>query len=149
MSLICSEIAVFGLFYRFVSLKFLFRFDSMVITSPDLSSSSMSVPAIDDGFGPYYLHHSDSLGLLLVSQPLMGENYASWSRAMLIALSVKNKLDFINGTISRPPGDDLLLLNAWIQNNNVVISWLLNSVSKDISVSAIFSESAREIWLDL
>ena len=31
----------------------------------------------------------------------------------------------------------------------MVISWILNSVSKEILASIIFSESAYEIWLDL
>ncbi|XP_022888913.1 uncharacterized protein LOC111404319 [Olea europaea var. sylvestris] len=116
--------------------------------SLNFSSSSMSNSAIEDGSSPYFLHHSDSPGLVLVSQPLIGENYASWSRAMTIALSVKNKIDFINGSISKPEANDDLL-NAWIRNNNMVISWILNSVSKEISASIIYAESVQEIWDDL
>lgn len=67
---------------------------------------------------------------------------------MTIALSVKNKIGFIDGSILKPDGDDLDLLNSWIRNN-VVISWILNSISKDICVSIIFSDSAKEIWYDL
>ena len=51
---------------------------------------------------------------------------------MKIALSVMNKLGFIDGLIPKPEGDDLNLLQSWIRNNNMVISWILNSVSKDI-----------------
>ena len=116
------------------------------------TSGSSSIPvtsngrsAIDGPMSPYFLHHSDSHGLILVSQPLIGENYALWSRAMLIALSVKNKLGFIDGSIEKPYRFDLPLLNSGIRNNNVVISWILNSVSKEISASIIFSESATEI----
>ena len=104
---------------------------------------------IDDPMSPYFLHHSDNPGLTLVSQPLTSDDYASWSRAMTIALSVKNKLGFIDGSISKPTGNDLPLLHSWIRNNNIVISWILNSVSKDISASTIFAESTTEIWNDL
>jgi predicted YcjX-like family ATPase len=45
---------------------------------------------------PYYLHHRDSPGTLLVSQPLVGRNYHTWKRSMVMALSTKNKLDFID-----------------------------------------------------
>ena len=119
--------------------------------SPASSSvlSSNCKSAIDDLSSPYYLHHTDSTGLSLISQPLIGDNYASWSRAMMIALSVKNKLGFIDGSIMKPDGTNLSLLNSWIRNNNVMISWILNSISKEISASIIFSESAAEIWLDL
>ena len=68
---------------------------------------------------------------------------------MTIALSVKNKLGFIDGSIKKPKGIDLNLLNSWIRNNNIGISWILNSVSKEISASIIFAESTVEIWLDL
>ena len=68
---------------------------------------------------------------------------------MLIVLFVKNKLGFINGSIAKPNSSNLPLLNSWIRNNNVVISWILNSVSKEISASIIFSKSATEIWLNL
>ena len=105
--------------------------------------------AIDDPLSPYFLHHSDSPGMILVSQLLNGDNYSSWSRSMSIALSVKNKLGFVDGTIVKPSGTDLLLLNSWVRNNNIVISWILNSVSKEISASILFSDSAVEIWNDL
>ncbi|KAL5563154.1 hypothetical protein UlMin_032901 [Ulmus minor] len=112
------------------------------------SNTTSGNSAIDDSSNPYFLHHSDNPGLVLVSQPLIGENYASWSRAMLIALSVKNKLGFVDGSIPKPAGIDPNL-SSWIRNNNIVISWILNSVSKEISASIIFSVSAYEIWLDL
>ena len=68
---------------------------------------------------------------------------------MLITLFVKNKLGFIDGFIEKPDGNDFPLLNSCIRNNNVVLSWILNSVSMEISASIIFFESAVEIWIDL
>lgn len=59
-------------------------------------SSQNSNVSSDD---PYFLHHSDNPDTLLVNQQLTGENYASWSRSMTIALSVKNKLDFVTGDL--------------------------------------------------
>ncbi|XP_057473002.1 uncharacterized protein LOC130761511 [Actinidia eriantha] len=115
----------------------------------DNSRSSINKLPADDPSNPYFHHHSDGPGLVLVSQSLTGDNYASWNRAMTIALSVKNKLGFIDGSITKPEGNDTNLLNSWIRNNNVVISWILNSVSKEISASIIFSASAYEIWIDL
>ena len=63
---------------------------------------------------------------------------------MIIALSVKNKLGFIDGSISRPDGTESNLLSSWTRNNSIVISWILNSVS-----SILFSDTALEIWNDL
>lgn len=70
------------------------------------NSSSVNVSPIDDRMSPYYIHHSDNPGFILVSQPLIGENYPSWSRSMLIALSVKNKAGFVDGAILEPHGVD-------------------------------------------
>ncbi|XP_075524276.1 uncharacterized protein LOC142556677 [Primulina tabacum] len=112
------------------------------------SSVSAGRAAIDDLLSPYFLHHSDNPAISLVSQPLTGDNYASWSRATIIAMTVKNKLGFLDGSIAKPADTDLNL-SSWIRNNNVVIAWILNSVSKDISASILFADSAYEIWNDL
>ena len=115
-------------------------------TSPAGSNAST---AIDGPQSPFFMHYSDNPGLTLVSQLLTGDDYVSWSRSMKIALSVKNKLGFIDGTITRPPATDGSLLHSWLRNNNIVIAWLLNSVSKEISKRILYSESAFEIWCDL
>ncbi|KHN19117.1 hypothetical protein glysoja_036233, partial [Glycine soja] len=38
---------------------------------------------------------------------------------------------------------------AWTRANNVVISWLYNSVSKEIITNILFANTAKEIWDDL
>lgn len=68
---------------------------------------------------------------------------------MIIALSAKNKLGFVDGSIPKPDGTDVNLLPYWSRNNNIVISWISNSVCKEISASIIFSDFATEIWNDL
>ena len=99
---------------------------------------------------PFFLHQADGPGMVLVSQPLTGDNYNSWSRAMLVALSVKNKLGFVDGSIEQPDEAEApQRFAAWKRNNNVVISWIYNSVSKELVPSIMFSSSAREIWNDL
>jgi hypothetical protein len=59
-----------------------------------------------DFSNPYYLHHGDSPGSLLVSQPLAGNNYHTWKRSMSMALSAKNKLGFIDGSLPKPDESD-------------------------------------------
>ena len=53
-----------------------------------------------------FLHPSDHPGLILVAKLLEGDNYGQWSRSMKIALSAKNKLGFIDGTIKMHTGED-------------------------------------------
>ncbi|KAJ1419250.1 Gag-polypeptide of LTR copia-type [Sesbania bispinosa] len=59
-----------------------------------------------DPTNPLFLHHSDGPGLTLTSQPLDHKNNTTWSRAMLVALSVKNKVAFIDGSLPKPPATD-------------------------------------------
>ncbi|XP_070036048.1 uncharacterized protein [Nicotiana tomentosiformis] len=51
---------------------------------------------------PFYVHPSDVLGSYLVSVSFDGTGYGSWRRTILVALSVRNKLDFINGYSVKP-----------------------------------------------
>ena len=67
---------------------------------------------IEDSSSPYFLLNGDHLGLSLVSNPLNGSNYHTLRRVISMALTAKNNVDFVNGTISRPLSSDLLY-NAW------------------------------------
>ena len=68
---------------------------------------------------------------------------------MKISLSIKNKVGFIDGSIAKPNRFDQIKLNAWIRNNNMVISWIINTMSKEISSGVIFIESALEMWQEV
>jgi hypothetical protein len=103
-----------------------------------------------DYSNPFFLHHGDSPGAVLVSQPLTGDNNSSWRRAMIMALTTKNKLGFVTGTLFPPnvPESDPLNFSG-CRCNNMVLSWLINSVSKEIAASIIYIDSVAEMWTDL
>ena len=98
---------------------------------------------------PYCLKSGDYPGSILVTELLIGRiNYPSWSRAMVIALTAKNKIEFINGVISKPEANSPLY-KAWTLANTMVLSWIYNSVNKNIKSSVMYNETARQVWLDL
>lgn len=66
---------------------------------------------------------------------------------MTITLTAKNKIKFVNGNLIKPDDSDPTM-HAWTRCNNMVISWLLNSVSKEIAASIIYIDVARDMWLD-
>ncbi|XP_070007510.1 uncharacterized protein LOC142165414 [Nicotiana tabacum] len=73
---------------------------------------------------------------------------AAEGRNILVALSIHNKLDFINGTSTKPlPG--FPLSSQWQRCNDLVVSWWVNSLSKEISHSVEYSEYAKDIWCEL
>ncbi|XP_058209840.1 uncharacterized protein LOC131322514 [Rhododendron vialii] len=101
-----------------------------------------------DVSNPYSLHHSDHPGMILVSKLIEGDNYSTWSRAMRIALSAKNKICFVTGSI-KPPSSTDATFPLWQHCNDMVLSWLLNSIHPDIATSVIYAETSVEVWADL
>ena len=70
------------------------------------SNHSPPRPPVDHYNNPYYLHNSDHAGLVLVSDRLeTGADFHAWRRSVRMALNVRNKLGFIDGTIPKPPAD--------------------------------------------
>ncbi|KHN42498.1 hypothetical protein glysoja_031434, partial [Glycine soja] len=74
---------------------------------------------------PFYLHPGESPTTTLVSPLLDSSNYNSWSRSMITALSAKNKVKFIDGSIKRYALDHVLH-TSWKRCNNMVVSWLVH-----------------------
>ncbi|KAI9180399.1 hypothetical protein LWI28_004458 [Acer negundo] len=99
---------------------------------------------------PYFTHHSDDPGLVLISKPLNGDNYSTWKRAMTLALNSKNKLGFVNGSVNTPSKTaDPESYAAWSRCNDMVHSWIINTFSPEISDSVIYYSTANEVWEDL
>ncbi|KAK2996942.1 hypothetical protein RJ639_024876 [Escallonia herrerae] len=99
---------------------------------------------------PYYLHPSDHPGLVFVTHPLTenGENYFSWRRNMMTALESKNKVGFIDNSVAKPSVNSQDF-QPWVKCNAIVLSWLTNSLAKEIQSSAAHTETASELWADL
>jgi len=75
-----------------------------------------------------YLHPGENPAASLVSPVLDSTNYHSWSRYIIMALSAKNKVEFVLGTRPCPPTSDPTY-SVWIRCNNMVVSWLIHSIS--------------------
>lgn len=93
---------------------------------------------------PYFLHASDAPRMVLVNCPFDGKGYAGGRRSILISLSAKNKLGFIDGTLPAPATTDVAW-NLWNRCNDMVTSWLLNSLSKSIADSVLYSKTAQDL----
>ncbi|XP_024164258.1 uncharacterized protein LOC112171286 [Rosa chinensis] len=107
------------------------------------SNSSKTSEPWENSNHPLFLHHSDQPGAILVSQPLMEDNYTTWVQSMSMALTIKNKKGFVDGTLKRPthnPDEQ----QQWDHCNILVKTWLLGAISKDISGSVIHCKDARE-----
>lgn len=67
---------------------------------------------------------------------------------MIMALGARNKLVFVNGTFpeieeSHPD------FGSWTRCNNIVCTWIVNAVEKQIAKSIMYLDTARQMWLDI
>ncbi|KAM5569030.1 hypothetical protein ABKV19_016516 [Rosa sericea] len=72
-------------------------------------------------------------------------NYLPWSRAVTLALGGRSKLSFINGSLEAP---DITspTYETWLCKDQLVMSWLLNSMEPKLSELFSYSESAYHLW---
>ncbi|XP_054797486.1 uncharacterized protein LOC129302589 [Prosopis cineraria] len=105
---------------------------------------------------PYYIHPNENPSLVLVSPLLDGSNYHCWARAMRMALLSKNKLKFIDGSISPLASTDPLfpieLQSRFSQSDIFRIADLQEEIFSlkqgDLSISEYFTQ-LKILWDEL
>ncbi|KAL5834719.1 hypothetical protein ACOSQ4_014216 [Xanthoceras sorbifolium] len=124
---------------------------TLTVTGKEITVPSTSTdPSKVNVSNTYFTHHSDHPGLVLISKPLNGENYSTWKKAMTLALNSKNKLGFVNGSIKAPSEEtDPESYATWSRCNDMVHSWIVNTLNPNISDSVIYYSTAHEVWEDL
>jgi hypothetical protein len=58
-----------------------------------------AAPSVDDMSDPLYLHPNEHPGSIFIPVTLKRDNYHAWSRAITMAIQMKNKLGFVDGSI--------------------------------------------------
>ncbi|XP_074363225.1 uncharacterized protein LOC141703653 [Apium graveolens] len=100
------------------------------------ATAGSSTATLLDVNHPYYLHPSDNPGMILTTVILDENKYNQWHRSIEIYLSSKLKLGFVDGTYAQP-ASNIPLSVYWTRCNNMVTSWLLNSVTANIRNSSL------------
>ncbi|GJZ38513.1 cysteine-rich receptor-like protein kinase 8 [Tanacetum coccineum] len=123
----------------------------MAVGNPSTNNSQTSpiTKDINSVHHPLYFHQNDHPGLVLISKKLIGsENYSSWKRSMMIALNARNKLKLINGEFEEPAINSEIR-SVWERANDIVISWILNTISEQIGNNLSFINSTSALWNEL
>lgn len=76
---------------------------------------------------------------------LNGINNVPWLRVVTLSLVGKKKLGFLNGNTACPESTDPSF-EDWIANNQLVRSWLFNSMEAHVAENYTFSNSAEKLW---
>ncbi|XP_050137711.1 uncharacterized protein LOC126614131 [Malus sylvestris] len=67
------------------------------------------------------------------------------TRAISLALRERSKLGYVNGAIAAPAATSPTY-GAWLCKDQLVISWLLNSMERRIAEIFSYSESSMHLW---
>lgn len=113
-------------------------------TSHSATVQAASSNAMED---PMNLMNADHPGMILVTAVLTEMNFLTWSKSMVRALEAKNKLVFVNGSLTQPlTGPEVA---RWKRADQMLYSWIVNSMSKEIGDTFIYCSSARQLWIEL
>lgn len=93
------------------------------------------------------LHPSDNPGALISSIVLKEDNYPEWATEMRNSLQAKQKLGFINGTVSKPASEPDLSL--WLAVNSMIIGWIRTSIDPRILSTVAYQSLAATLWENL
>ncbi|KAK6918265.1 Retrotransposon Copia-like, N-terminal [Dillenia turbinata] len=89
------------------------------------------------------LHIANSIRALNLKEV----NYLTWRRAITNALLSKHKIVFVDGRLPKPAEGDPDEEN-WITCNSMVMSWILNSLNKELHDSIVYHDTARDEELE-
>ncbi|XP_075080287.1 uncharacterized protein LOC142165810 [Nicotiana tabacum] len=111
-------------------------------------NSGNSIAGLDYNH-PLFLSPADVSGIQIISFQLTGiENYSIWNRSMSVALLGRNKLGMVDG-ICKKENFSITMGNHWERVNAIVLSWIMNSVSKGLLGGIMYASSAQAVWEDL
>ncbi|XP_074284115.1 uncharacterized protein LOC141608671 [Silene latifolia] len=99
---------------------------------------------------PLFLHPSDSPSLKLTQTSFNGENYDLWADVVRNGLDAKNKLGFVDGTVTKPTDKDSYEAVAWRQCQAMIKAWLRSVIDEKLHSSITFNgATVVEIWKEL
>ncbi|KAM1793030.1 hypothetical protein ACFX12_036826 [Malus domestica] len=101
------------------------------------TESSMDAPAFSD----VEANPNQRLSYVLLNE----FNYLPWSRAVSLALGGRSKLGYVNGAIEAPVVTSSTY-ESWLCKDQLVMSWLLNSMERRIAEIFSYSESSMHLW---
>lgn len=84
--------------------------------------------------------------LIILASFWFPSHYMAWSRAIKLTFKSNMKLGFIDGKYKMPP-ESSLDYDLWGRADNMVTSWILNTISRDMVDTYFYSKELREeIW---
>ncbi|EXB36816.1 hypothetical protein L484_007878 [Morus notabilis] len=74
---------------------------------------------------------------------LEGKNFLKWSQLVRAVLKGKGKISHLLGTVPKPEDPRF---EAWDEEDSMIMAWLWNSMTPEISDTCMFLATAKDIW---
>lgn len=76
---------------------------------------------------------------------LNGDNFLQWSQSVHMYLRERGKIGYITGDTKQPDVNDKTYA-IWDAENSMVMTWLVNSMTEEISANYLYYSTAKELW---
>lgn len=86
----------------------------------------------------------DNSNLSITRHKLNGKNYLQWSQSVMMFICGKEKDEYLT-SIAKSPAINDPKFRSWKAENNMVMSWLINSMNNDVGENFLLYETATEI----
>lgn len=87
----------------------------------------------------------DSIPVTITNQKLHGNNFLPWSRAVELFITGRGKKEYLSEKMTIPKEDDAKFA-TWEVENSMIMSWLLGSMTPDVSNTFMLYPTAAAIW---
>ena len=94
---------------------------------------------------PNLINLSEDGTIPITGFKLTSYNVNQWSHSVMIFICGKEKEDYLKGTAVQPK-ESSSDFRKWKVENNMVMSWLLNSMTNETGENFLYYKTAKEIW---
>ncbi|XP_058068722.1 uncharacterized protein LOC131218054 [Magnolia sinica] len=75
-----------------------------------------------------------------------GQNYLLWSQSVMMFICGKGRDDYLT-EVAAPPSKEDPKYRTWKLENNMVMSWFINSMTNEIGENFLLYGTAKDIWV--
>jgi hypothetical protein len=86
----------------------------------------------------------DNMSLQITTEKLNGLNYSTWSQSVEMYITGRGKVQYLTGKKPKPVKTDATY-PKWVEENAMVKSWLLNSMTSNIRAVFLRLPTAHDV----
>uniref|UniRef100_A0A2N9EWT2 Uncharacterized protein n=1 Tax=Fagus sylvatica TaxID=28930 RepID=A0A2N9EWT2_FAGSY len=87
----------------------------------------------------------DNMSLQITPEKLNGSNYSTWSQSVEMYITGRGKVQYLTGKKPKPVETDAAY-PKWVEENAMVKSWLLNSMTSNVRAVFLRLPTAHDVW---